>query len=354
MKRNTLTALGIGAGLLVALLGYSMTYSVKFSDVAIVTTFGKAGRVQVEPGLHVKMPYPFQAVKMLDRRNQIVESRLETQATRDGLQVVVQAFAMWRVARDEQGEGIRRFHDNFASMDDARAQMEGRLRNAMAAVSEFNFSDLIGRNTRLAEAERRIHERLMAETQGGRGLRDLGIDVQQVGLSQVLLPIETTKSVIERMQQERELRAQIERDKGESAAAAITSDANAKSAKILAYANRIAFEIRAKGDALAGDSVRTMSEDPEFAVFLIWLDALTEITSGHTTIFLPTTIAPLHLLNQPRGAGVPLPDEDVFRDLPARSRPAGAEAVTASDTPGRELVSDTSTSQSNDDSKRGG
>ncbi len=338
MKRNSIIALVIGGALLVALLMFSMTYSVRFNEVALITTFGNAGdanSVKVEPGLHLKLPAPIQAARTFDRRLQLVDTRLETHTTRDGLQVEVQAFTFWRI--DDSPQGVLDFNESFGSIEAARDQLESRMRSAVGALSEFEFEELVGEGNRLVEAEERIKQRLMASgamTEGGAGtLADLGIRIEKVGLSQIMLPVQTTTSVVTRMKDEREQRAGEFMDRGASEATNIASATAATVETIEHYAGRLAAELRARGDELATRSIAIMNEDPEFAVFLIWLDGLERTTQGVSTFFLPTSMAPFHLLDFEGGdfAGAPMP-----RDATPELIPAGDRAGLARDgmTPG--------------------
>jgi membrane protease subunit HflC len=338
VKRNKIFAVVIGAALLVALLTFTMTYSVPFHAVALVTTFGNPGgddSVKTEPGLHVKMPAPIQSVKTFDRRLQLVDTRLETQATKDGLQVVVQAFTFWRI--DDRPSGVLNFNQAFGSIEEAHDQLAGRMRSAVGALSEFEFEELVGEGNRLAEAEERIKQRLMtAGAVSGevtQTLADLGVVIERVGLSQVMLPVETTQSVIERMKKERELRANVSMNRGASAALSINSEAAGKASRIRDYANRLAAGLRARGDTLAASSIAIMNEDPEFAVFLIWLDGLERTTAGATTFFLPSTMAPFHLLNFDRAglAGTPKPQDEAPQIVPIGNQGRGAPGGETAD-----------------------
>jgi membrane protease subunit HflC len=338
VKRNKIIAVVVGAALLLALLTFTMTYPLRFYEVALVTTFGNPGgedSVKKEPGLHVKLPAPIQAVKTFDRRLQLVDTRLETQATRDGLQVVVQAFTFWRI--DDSPQGVINFNQAFGSIDEAHDQLEARMRSAMGALSEFEFDELMGEGNRLAEAEERIKERLMlagsVSGESARTLADLGVKIERVGLSQIMLPVETTQSVVTRMTEERQLRANMYMNQGLSKSTTIASEAAGKAERIKRYADRLAAILRARGDELAASSITVMNEDPEFAVFLIWLDGLERTTAGATTFFLPPTIAPFHLLSFDRAglAGTPKPEGEMPRVVPIGEGASERESQASAD-----------------------
>ena len=74
---------------------FMVTFSVRFTEAAVVTTFGKASETSVvnqdgdEAGLYFKWPYPVQSVTKYDRRVRILESRSETQLTADDRPIIV-------------------------------------------------------------------------------------------------------------------------------------------------------------------------------------------------------------------------------------------------------------------------
>ena len=76
---NKPIAIVIGLLLLILLLLFSTTYTVRFNEVAIKATFGRttAGSVVREPGLHFRWPIFIDKVTKLDTRLQLVETPLE-------------------------------------------------------------------------------------------------------------------------------------------------------------------------------------------------------------------------------------------------------------------------------------
>ena len=82
-----------------ALVLFSTTYTVRFTEVAVLTTFGKAGEgsIKTEPGLKFKWFYPIQQVTKYDNRIRLVQGQSETQQTADDFQIVMEAFLTYRV-----------------------------------------------------------------------------------------------------------------------------------------------------------------------------------------------------------------------------------------------------------------
>lgn len=309
---NKAIALGVGLLLVVLLLLFSTTYTVKFNEVAIKATFGRTGEQSVirEPGLHFQWPVFIDKVTKLDTRLQLVESPHEEISTSDGLQIVVRGYLLWKIR--EGGE--QQFVKENSSIEGATQNLPGQFRTAFTGtLSQYSFDDLVGPASRLRAAEDAI-KRALTET-----LVDLGIEPVAVGISQVMLPAKTSRAVLQRMQATRNVRAEAERYKGNAEAERIQSEAKTMADKIRAFATQRAEEIRALGEVQAAKYLEQMSQDQEsedLAVFLVWLNALERALGDNTTVILPTYLEPFHLLNpndattrgaipQPRGVGAP-------------------------------------------------
>src|SRR3954466_12064032 len=85
---------------LIALLAFTITYTVRFTEAAVLTTFGKADETDVrkDPGLYVKWPYPIQSVTTYDKRTRVLSTKFEQLSTADSRQVVVECFCTWKVS----------------------------------------------------------------------------------------------------------------------------------------------------------------------------------------------------------------------------------------------------------------
>lgn len=321
---NKPLAVGIGLLLLVFLLLFSMTYSVRFHEVAIRKTFGQsdADGIITEPGLHFKLPIFADQVTRLDTRMQLLESPLETIPTADGQQVVARVFLLWQV--DTEGDGPQLFETRFRGVEYANAALNERFRTAIAAgIAQFRFHELLGAQSRLTDAEQAIMDELAA-------LRNEGVRPVTVGISQVMLPARTSRAVLERMEATRERLAQAERSKGQAEAERIDSESRTMAEKILAFARQRAEEIRAVGNEEAAKYIQQMSEDEDLAIFLVYLDALEASLSERTTMVLPADMAPWHFmrLSSPVDArGIPHPTEALAQAADERRRLADATAA---------------------------
>ena len=303
---NKAIAIIVGVVLLLMFLLFSMTYTVSFNEVAIKSTFGQADEdsVVTEPGLKFKLPFLADRVEKFDTRLQYLPSPEQEIPTADGQTVVVQAFLMWRV----DGDNARQFDRSYGSISEAEGLLDDQLRDALPAISQFEFDELLGQDSKLAAAEDAILQKLAP-------LRERGVEPVAVGISQLKLPPKVTRAVLKRMEATRKTLAEGERSVGNSAATRIVSDASTKAEKIRAFARQRAEEIRAKGNVQAAEYLSAMGEDASLAIFLAWLDTLEASLQTSTTAFLPTDFAPFHLLdmNAPIGeGGIPQPKQNLI------------------------------------------
>jgi membrane protease subunit HflC len=100
-----------GAVIVVVLMLFNTTYTVNYHEVAVATRFGKPSGVVRDPGMHFKAPFFIDGVTKIDTRQQLSESNLETVLTKDGQQVVVKAFMLWRV--DPKGDAALKFFTSY-------------------------------------------------------------------------------------------------------------------------------------------------------------------------------------------------------------------------------------------------
>lgn len=291
----------IGLSLIGILVLFNTTYTVSQHEIAIVSRLGRPADVQAEPGLHVKAPLFIDQVTKLDTRLQLIESPLETVLTRDGQQVVVQAFLLWRI--NPAQEQALDFHSSYSDLSAAEGELETRLQGALRLVGGFDFDQLIGTQSKITDAEAAILADLRATS-------TTGIDVVKVGISQLVLPPKTTIAVLRRMSAVQETLGNLEESKGASAADAIRSQAATQADIIRAFTSQWAAHIEALGAEEAATYYEQMRGEAELAIFLAWLDTLRASLSGSTTFVGDVSRPPFHLLdpNAPLSAsGIPMP-----------------------------------------------
>lgn len=286
-------AVVVGVMLVVMLLLFSATYTVRYNEVAIKTRFGKIGdkSVQKEPGLHFRLPLFAENVVKYDTRLQLLESPLKTVATADDQQVMVRAYLMWKVDLDN----VEDFYRSFKSVREANDLIKGNLSTSLEQkIKGYSFSDLIGIDSRLPDAEVAILDDLK------RSVAPMGVESVSLGISQIVLPAKTSKAVLDRMRSSASTLAKTETDKGSSEAAGIRSESKTLNDKLLSFGSQRAEEIRAAAKEKAAEYLKEMNQDVELATFLLWVETLEQGLRNYVTIFSTDEFAPWHLLNLKR------------------------------------------------------
>lgn len=313
---------------LLAMASFTVTYSVRFTEAAVVTTFGKADEQSTitEPGLRFKLPYPIQAVTTYDTRVRLLQTRAEAQQTKDDRQIIVEAFLTWRVGNPL--EFYKRFsnaggrpEDHFAA---AESTLKSLLAGAMSETGQYALGELFSPdgNTKLPELEGRILAALK-QADEGKSIADYGIEAVAVGIHRVRLADATTKAVNDAIAANRERIAKEIESAGEAEAEAIRSKAESDRRRILDFANRRAKEIEAEGDIAAAQFQAKMNEYPDLAVFLKNLDLIKAAFSERTTVILSTDSPGLRLLD-PQALGLLSPGQIPSSGLPESWRRARA------------------------------
>ncbi|MEM8835138.1 MAG: SPFH domain-containing protein [Planctomycetota bacterium] len=296
MRTNAIT-LVVTALIVLGFLVYMSTFTVRFNEVAILTTFGKAGENSVvsEPGLRFKWPSPVQATTIYDKRLRFLQGALETQQTADDKQIVVELFCAYRVSDPLA------FHQRFQSagsssrerFNAADERLRTLMRSASASVSAYTIGELFGDNAdeQIAALESDILNAIRGGTDDGAGAAANGIDVQLVGISRILLPERTSQEVITRMRATRQRLAANAESVGLAESAKILADASSDASRIMNFAEFVAAEIRNKGDEEASQFIAALDEDPEFFAFLSQLDLLRQGLGRRATVVLDSSFA---------------------------------------------------------------
>ncbi len=283
--RRAGSALAVALGL--ALLGSSL-YTVDESERAIVTRFGRPLPEIAGPGLHLKAPWPIDALVRLDARLLLFDGEPTEMLTADKKNVVVDSFVCWRIA-----DPLR-----FAQTVRTRAEAEARLldlsaselgatvgRTPMESFLQIAANDPKApapQRVALSEISERTARALDAATRAS-----FGIEVVDLQINGFTLPAQNRESVIERMRAERARIATRYRSEGERQALEIRAQANVEREAILSEAKGKAEAIRGRGEA---EALRLFADaysaDPALYRYLRSLESYEKILDRETTIFL--------------------------------------------------------------------
>ena len=274
----------VGAFFLVAIF----SFQIQETETAIVVTLDDPSEDTLEPGIHLRWPYPIQKVYRFDRRVRCFagisgKDGIET-LTRDKQNIIVSIFINYRIV------DAQKFYSTLETIRKGEGLINDSMHGtALEVFGRYNFTQLVNvdpKKMRLSDIQDEILEKLSKE------FKINGIDVSFVGINSLNVPESTSKTVFDRMIQERKVEAAKFMAEGKSEAQRIVTKINSQRDDELAKATAKAKEIRAQGDAEAAQYYAVYKKSPELAAFLRKLDSLRTIMKSKTTLILDTNSAP--------------------------------------------------------------
>ena len=253
-----LVALFIGLMLL-----SSTVFVVDQRRYAIVFALGEVRQVISEPGLHFKLPPPFQNVIYLDKRILTLDTPdADRFITAEKKNILVDAFVKWQIADP------RLYFISFTGD-------EGRARDRMSQIIKAALNDEITKRTvrEVISGERGrvmegVRDKVVAEA------KEIGVKIVDVRLKRVDYIDQINASVYERMKAERVRVANELRSTGAAESEKIRADADRQRTVILAEAFRESEKIKGEGDAKASQIyAQAFGKNPEFYKFYRSLEA---------------------------------------------------------------------------------
>lgn len=243
-------------------------FVVKEGTRAIVIQFGKVQKDSgtevtkvFAPGLYFKVPF-IDTVRHLDARVQTLDDAPDRFVTSEKKDLIVDSYVKWRIDDFE-----RYYLSTGGNRLQAEALLKQKVNNGLR--SEFGTRTI----TEIVSGER---SELMNEAmeQASESSDELGIEIVDVRVKQINLPLEVSNSIFQRMRAERAAVAREHRSEGQEQADIIRAEVDARVTIMLADAERKARQLRGEGDAEAASIyANTYSKNPEFYSFLRSMDA---------------------------------------------------------------------------------
>ncbi|MEC3765752.1 MULTISPECIES: protease modulator HflC [Cupriavidus] len=253
---NRLISFAIGFFILLAVVS-SMLFVVDQRQYAVVFAFGQIKEVVREPGLHFKLPPPFQNVVFMDRRLQTIDvAANERFLTAEKKSMVVDWFVKWRITDP------RKF---FVAFGGNLRGAQDRMTQRIDSVAREEF----GKRT-VADVVAGEREQVMQSIRNGMSeyAKSVGVEILDVRLKRVDLLPAISESVYRRMEAERKRVANELRSTGAAEGEKIRADADRQREVVLAQAYRDAQMIKGEGDAKASQIYgEAFGRDPQFAQF---------------------------------------------------------------------------------------
>ncbi|QAU34851.1 protease modulator HflC [Janthinobacterium sp. 17J80-10] len=259
---NRIVSIAIVAILAIWLVS-STVFVVDQRKYAIVFALGEVKQVIDKPGLHLKMPPPFQNVIFLDKRYLTLDSPdADRFITAEKKNILIDSFVKWRISDP------RLYFVSFSG-EERRAldRMQQIIRDALnLEITKRTVREVIsGERAKVMNA---IQKNVEEEA------RKIGVEVIDVRLKRVDYVEQISNSVFDRMRSERLRVANELRSTGAAESEKIRADADKQRTVILAEAYREAEKMRGEGDAKASQVyAQAFGQNPEFYKFYRSLQA---------------------------------------------------------------------------------
>jgi membrane protease subunit HflC len=250
-------------GFIALMLISSMVFVVDQRRFALVFALGEVKDVISTPGLHFKLPPPFQNVVYLDKRILTLDTPdADRFITAEKKNILVDAFVKWRIIDP------RLYYVSFTGD-------ESRAKDRMSQIIKAALNDEITKRTvrevisgERAKVMQAVHAKVASDA------AQIGVQIVDVRLKRVDYIDQINNSVYERMKAERTRVANELRSTGAAESEKIRADADRQRTVILAEAFRDAEKIKGEGDARASQIYsEAFGKNPEFYKFYRSLEA---------------------------------------------------------------------------------
>ena len=246
-------------------LASSCLYVVDQRQFGVIYALGEIKDVVTEPGLHFKMPPPFQNVRYLDKRLLNLDSlEGDVMQTAEKQRVVVDWYVRWRIVNPSQY--IRQVG---ATETIGSTQLNRVVRGVVQEqINKHTVKDLLSAKR---EAVMQDVQKIVASSVGG--AKPWGIEIVDVRITRIDYVEAITDSVYRRMEAERKRVSNELRSTGGADGEKIRADAERQRDITIANAYKDAQIIKGEGDAQAAALyASTFGKDPQFAKFYKSLD----------------------------------------------------------------------------------
>ena len=257
------------------LIASKSLFVIKETERGVLLRFGEVVNSNIEPGLHLKIPF-VNNVRKFDGRVLTVDSTPERFFTQEKKALIVDSYAKFKVSDTEKfytatnGEESR-----------AMALLAQRINNGLRnQVAIRTIQEVVsGERDELMQALT-AEMTLVAQ-------QELGVEVVDVRVKQIDLPPDVSESVYRRMNAEREKEAREHRSQGQELGEGIRAAADREVTVLEANAYRDSELIRGEGDATATATyAAAFTQDPEFYSFTRSLRAYQDAFQGNGDIML--------------------------------------------------------------------
>jgi len=281
MKKSLLVIIVLGL-----IIFFTTVFVVDERQQVVILQLGKPVRTITEPGLHFKLPVPFQNAVTFDDRLLEYDVAPEEVLSKDKKTIIVDNYVRWKIM------------DPLLFLQTVQA-----IPNAVTRLDDIVYSELrqeLGKHN-MSEIITETREEIMETVTraSDKSTNEYGIEVVDVRIKRVDLPRENEVSIYARMDAERKRQANKFRSEGEEEAQKIRASTEKEKTIILADAYKESEEIRGKGEARALEIyANSYNKDIDFYEFMRTLEAYKKIIDQKTTLVLPADSKLFKALNE--------------------------------------------------------
>jgi len=281
MKKSLLAIIVLGL-----ILFFTTVFTVDERQQVVILQLGKPIRTITEPGLHFKLPVPFQNAVTFDDRLLEYDVAPEEILSKDKKTLIVDNYVRWRI------------RDALLFLQTVQA-----VPNAVTRLDDIVYSELrqeLGKHN-MSEIITETREEIMeiVTKASDKSTKPYGIEVVDVRIKRVDLPRQNEESIYARMEAERKRKANQFRSEGSEEAQKIRATTEKDKTIILADSYKESEEIRGEGEAQALQIYAdAYNRDPDFYEFMRTLDAYKKVIDDQTTLVLPADSKLFKIMNE--------------------------------------------------------
>ncbi|MCV2506399.1 MAG: protease modulator HflC [Candidatus Lightella neohaematopini] len=258
---------------------YSSLFFVQEGQNGIVLRFGKVIRSNNDnpliynPGVHWKIPF-IEDVKIIDTRINTTENQADRFVTMEKKDLIIDSYIKWRV------NNLSRYYlstgGNITQAEILiKRKFSDRLRSELGKLDVRSIvTDF--RNKLMNNVKNSLNYGIISNSYSIRGVKTnsssmsmLGIEIIDVRIKQINLPIEVFDAIYKRMRAERESVARRHRSQGKEEAEKIRAIADYQVTRILSEARKQSSIIKGIADAKTiRIYAQSFSKDPDFYNFI--------------------------------------------------------------------------------------
>ena len=270
MKKPLLVIIVLGL-----IVFFTTVFTVDERQQVVILQFGDPVRTITEPGLHFKLPVPFQNIVRFDDRLLEYDVSPEEVLSKDKKSLIVDNYVRWKITNPLLFlQTVQAIPTAITRMDDI---IYSELRRELGT---HNMTEII------TETREEIMEKVTENSD--KATDQYGIEVVDVRIKRVDLPKENEQSIYARMEAERNRQANKFRSEGDEEAQKIRASTEKDKTIILAVAYKESQEIRGVGEAQALEIyAKTYNKDVDFYEFLRTLETYKKVIDDKTTLVLP-------------------------------------------------------------------